>query len=444
MIRDIFFKGPTNFMIVCGLVLMMTFLPERLKKPLKKQGRAIAAGLITVVAVSLIDFYFIDFDTAQTSLEGPLCFAAEVFFGAALLKLSKKEAFYCTVWSYILTELAVQPAVLFADMLSAGRNDRAAVIINSLVYVVMIAVLTVFVRYFLVPQLQTDGRYHVGRQKLLMTSGMIVIYFVISDFQFIFWMLGEEPNEKSVIITVFRAVSGIACLFFLYLQSDVEKRQLAEKERDMIRQLWHRQQQQYKISQESIDAINRKCHDLKYQMEALRKLKDSALLDEQLKEMENSVMIYDSVVKTGNSVLDTVLSEKSLFCEKHQINMTCMADGKSLDFVGSVDLYTILGNALDNAIECVMKLKEIEKRIIQVSVYCEKKLLMIRIRNYCGEKPVFSGDLPVTSKSDRGYHGFGLKSIRYTAEKYGGGMTCRASENEFTLQILLPMPEDKI
>lgn len=439
MIRDIFFKGPTNFMIVCGLVLMMTFLPERLKK----KGLAIAAGLITVVAVSLIDFYFIDFDTAQTSLEGPICFVAEVLFGTALLKMSKKEAFYCTVWSYILTELTAQPAVLLTDVLSAGRSDGAAVIINSLVYVVMIAVLTVFVRCFLVPQLQTDGRYHVGRQKLLMTSGMIVIYFVISDFQFIFWMLGEEPNEKSVIITVFRAVSGIACLFFLYLQSDVEKRQLAEKERDMIRQLWHRQQQQYKISQESIDVINRKCHDLKYQMEALRKLKDSELLDEQLKEMENSVMIYDSVVKTGNSVLDTVLSEKSLFCEKHQINMTCMADGKSLDFVGSVDLYTIFGNALDNAIECVMKLKEVEKRIIQVSVYCEKKLLMIRIRNYCEEKPMFSGELPVTSKSDRGYHGFGLKSIRYTAEKYGGGMTCRVSENEFTLQILLPIPEDK-
>ena len=32
----------------------------------------------------------------------------------------------------------------------------------------------------------------------------------------------------------------------------------------------------------------------------------------------------------------------------------------------------------------------------------------------------FSGGLPLTTKGDNGYHGFGVKSIKSTIEKYGG------------------------
>lgn len=84
--------------------------------------------------------------------------------------------------------------------------------------------------------------------------------------------------------------------------------QKTEQELNMIQQPLYRQQEQYRVLQENIDLINRKCHDLKYQMEALRKLKDEKLIDEQLKELERSAMIYDSIFKTGNPVLDTVLA----------------------------------------------------------------------------------------------------------------------------------------
>ena len=209
----------------------------------------------------------------------------------------------------------------------------------------------------------------------------------------------------------------------------------------MLQQLWYRQQEQLRISQENIDLINRKCHDLKYQMAALRKLGEGREINAQLKEMEQAVMIYDSAMKTGNPVLDTVLTEKSLYCEANHINMTCMADGKKLDFVGKVDLYTMFGNALDNAIESVMHQTDVDKRVIQVSVFHEKRLVMIRVKNYCENKPVFKDGFPVSEKEEKGYHGFGLKSIRYTAEKYGGGVVCQAADHYFVLQILLPIPE---
>ncbi len=48
--------------------------------------------------------------------------------------------------------------------------------------------------------------------------------------------------------------------------------------------------------------------------------------------------------------------------------------------------------------------------------------------------------LPVTSKKEeKGYHGFGLKSIRYTAEKYGGFMTVEAAHGIFMLRVVVPV-----
>ncbi len=164
----------------------------------------------------------------------------------------------------------------------------------------------------------------------------------------------------------------LPAVVLLSLQNDMERVQEAQKELELLNQMWHRQQEQYKLSKENIDIINRKCHDLKHQMAALRAIRDKSEIDRQVSEMENAVMIYDSVIHTGNTALDVVLTEKGLLCEAKQINMTCMVDGKLLNFVDTVDLYTMFGNALDNAIESVIQQQDQQKRVIQVAsrVWC--------------------------------------------------------------------------
>ena len=150
--------------------------------------------------------------------------------------------------------------------------------------------------------------------------------------------------------------------------------------------------------------------------------------------------IYDSAIQTGNRVLDVVLTEKSLYCEAEHITLTCMVDGAKLGFIDQADLYALFGNALDNAIESVMKQRDPAKRVIQVSVYPDNGFLMIRIRNYCDEPIALVDGLPATSKkTDKGYHGYGLRGIRYTAEQYGGTMSVKIAPDSFTLQVVLPL-----
>jgi sensor histidine kinase regulating citrate/malate metabolism len=117
-----------------------------------------------------------------------------------------------------------------------------------------------------------------------------------------------------------------------------------------------------------------------------------------------------------------------------------VADGKQLEFIDPVDLYTILGNAIDNAIEAVRKLEEPDHRVVSVTIYAKQHMSVLQIENYYEGELHFAGGLPVSSKQDHRYHGFGVKSIRSTVEKYGGSISIDTENHIFLLCILLPTP----
>lgn len=230
-------------------------------------------------------------------------------------------------------------------------------------------------------------------------------------------------------------LGGLAILYAHHLQC----RELRMgRELEAVQSVLQKQYQQYQLSKESIDLINRKYHDLKHQIMVLRAEPDAAQREAYLDQMEAEIKNYEAQNKTGNQVLDTVLTSKSLYCAQHGISLTCVIDGTLLDFVEVMDLSAVFGNALDNAIECVERILDPEKRLIHLSVSAQKGFVLIRFENYCEENPTFSEGLPLTTKKDRNFHGYGLKSIRYVVRKYGGTVSARMEKRWFVLQILLP------
>ncbi len=231
-------------------------------------------------------------------------------------------------------------------------------------------------------------------------------------------------------------LGGIAILYAYHVQlSELH----ARREVDALQNVLHAQYTQYQQSQESIELINRKYHDLKHQIAVLRAEADTEKKNACLDRMEEEIKAYEAQNKTGNQVLDTVLTSKSLYCQQHNISLTCVVDGTLLNFMDEMDLCTLFGNALDNAIESVEKVRDLEKRLIHLSVARQKAFVHIRLENtYAGELK-FEGDLPVTTKADSRNHGYGLKSIRQTARKYGGSVTITTRGAWFELRILIPL-----
>mgnify|MGYP000819226831 CR=1 FL=1 len=140
-------------------------------------------------------------------------------------------------------------------------------------------------------------------------------------------------------------LSGIAVLYAYHVQ--VKEIQI-RFEKETLHNIMEMQYKNYQLSKENIDMVNRKYHDLKHQIAVLRSEADPGKREAFLDKMEADIKKYESQNKTGNKVLDTVLTTKSLYCAKHNITFTCVADGTLLDFMDVMDICSIFGNALDN------------------------------------------------------------------------------------------------
>ena len=279
-------------------------------------------------------------------------------------------------------------------------------------------------------------QFDIRPRTTCIASGLAAAIYILSSISYTTLETPFSARGTMEIYTMRTVVyfGGVALLFAYQSQL---RDLLTQREADALRNMLHIQYENYKIRQESVDLINQKYHDLKHQIAVLRAESGeerNAVLDK----MEQEIKAYEAQNDTGNKVLDTVLTGKSLTCSTKNIQLTCVADGAALDFMDVMDVSNLFGNALDNAIESVDKIADPERRLIHLSVARQKGFAAIRIENCYDGELHFANGLPITTKKDVGYHGFGVKSIQNTAAKYGGTATITTHDGWFELRVLIP------
>lgn len=331
------------------------------------------------------------------------------------------EAVYCLTCAY-----AAEHMVFCLRILLGQAGMEGAMEPYRLGYLIL-HVLVYFLAYrFIARKMCHAGHYETGnvRSVLLMLTvlGMVLVLSLLSTFY------GFQRLHS--------LYAFICCAFMLFSQRNQSIEKRLQREMDVREHLWAMNKAQYELSKDTIAMINRKCHDLKHQIGALRYIEDSSQRRKVIGSIEDSVMIYDSILKTGNPIFDTVLTEKSLICQREKIHLTGMMDGRLLGFMDPVDLYTVFGNALDNAIESNLRLPAGRERWIEIRVYQKLGLVVVQMENPYDKEPDTSHGLPKTVKQDKSSHGFGLQSITDTVEQYGGQVKIKAEEGCFLLQML--------
>lgn len=364
-----------------------------------------------------------------------LAFSALFFLFAILFFLlcgdmGLPAALYCAVWAQISQQLTSEAFDLIQKAVSSVLDWPAPVWV--FIAAALFAAVYCLLAFTIARWMPVEGRYVVGPRQLTLALLLQVIFQGLAQLLLRDIRLGGT-------YALFILLAQAYCAVMLYFQYTLFSKSAMRQELETLRRIWHQQKQQYQLSRETIAIINRKCHDLKHQVAAMRMMAGPEERERYLSEIEESVRIYDSIFQTGNEVLDTILTEKSLICEANEIALNCVADGGALAFLDPVDLYSMLGNALDNAIEGVRGFEEREKRLIDVLIRKEQKLLLIQVINPVAGRLVFQDGLPASTKADDGYHGFGLKSIRHTAQKYGGFLTVNLEHGCFVLRILLSL-----
>lgn len=208
-----------------------------------------------------------------------------------------------------------------------------------------------------------------------------------------------------------------------------------------LERLIERENKYYETMINNIDVVNMKAHDLKH---FISELQEGGYADsDELAEIQTAVEQYEHNIKTGNKVLDVVLTEKSYLARNDGIAFSMMVQGGELDFMRSGDLTSLFGNIIDNAIEYERTVADRDKRCILLKVFRKGELILIHAENYCVTDIEYKNDLPKTTKGSNDYHGYGLKSVRYVAKKYGGNVNINRSGDLFVIDVVLPVPTQR-
>jgi hypothetical protein len=228
---------------------------------------------------------------------------------------------------------------------------------------------------------------------------------------------------------IYAIISGI---LVLQVQFGTLENHHLTRDMDTMRELIHQQHTQFQASKESAQLVQEKYHDLKQMIGTL----SDHISQRELEQLQTSLGQYDAIAQTGNQVLDVILTEKKMLCQKEQIHITCMAGGVELGFMEELDLYSLLSNALTNAIEAVTKLPKETERYITLTIQQEGGMTFFHVENPFAGEVSFEQGLPKSNRDSR-YHGFGMKSMERTAQKYNGTLTAMASDGIFYLDVVL-------
>lgn len=246
-----------------------------------------------------------------------------------------------------------------------------------------------------------------------------------------------ESLALDIVVKIFCILFGIEVLFACTHIFFLNER---DHQIDVLHQLWRQDKAQFESIKANMDVINMKCHDLKHILDKIA----GKLTAEETEALRSAIEFYDSSIKTGNEVLDVVLCEKAMACQRDGIRFTCMADGSLLDFLTPVQIYTLFGNIMDNAMEAVRKLPEPELRVISLVCRADGGQLRIEESNYFTGSLSLHGALPETLKGDASRHGYGTRSIQYIARLYGGDMSIESSGSMFFLNVWFPLRQQDV
>ena len=361
-------------------------------------------------------------------------FAAAVLF---VFDVRPWTAFFCATAGYTLQNIASGIVELLRILLTGRANVQLAEPTAALVTIGVLIVTYAAGYWLFVRRVNIKGLLEAQNSLMLSMFAVVVVTVIGFDLLIKGLAIVGIPFRYLVLL---RLVHPLVCVFVLFSEYELLYAKHADDERLETERLLAERERQYRLSRENIEAINIKCHDIRHQ---IRHLSESgAVVDGAvLADIAREVNIYDSVVETGNEALDTILTEKSLTCSGEGIVLTVMADGSALGFMAPADIYALFGNALDNAIEAVRKVSDPERRAISLSVRRQQRMVAVSVENCCdGEVQLAADGLPETTKGDTVNHGFGMRSMRLIAERYGGSLHTGVQSDVFYLNVLLADP----
>lgn len=279
-------------------------------------------------------------------------------------------------------------------------------------------------------------RYNIQPKDVIILTFVFLLLFCVS-FTSTYVYLNLNKKEAFIIDFGTAVLSVYFFIQFLYSKNVSYLRNQEQHNKIKIVQL----QQQFLFYQEKLkdeERIRSIYHDMKNHLLVLEQQNNSLETEETIEKLKQEMAMYEDYVHTGNGILDIILKEKAELAREKHIEFSVTASLNGIDFIEPLDISTIFGNGLDNAIEASEKLQE-EQRVIIVKAGRIQNFFSILIENNCIME---SGDIKKhTSKQDNFLHCFGILNMEKASKKYDGQLVAKCENGKFSLKILIPVPQ---
>lgn len=180
-------------------------------------------------------------------------------------------------------------------------------------------------------------------------------------------------------------------------------------------------------------------HDFHNHIQALLALSgEEEKTREYLLNLNDDLIRVDSILKTGNVMVDAILNSKLSLIRSREIEVNAKAWVPDNLRIAEIDLCVVIGNLLDNAMEACLRQPAEEHRFIRVFLGVLKNQLYLSVSNSMAGAAQKTGGKYTSTKGAEG-HGYGLLRVDRIAEKYGGYVNRQSEEGAFVTEILLPL-----
>lgn len=269
------------------------------------------------------------------------------------------------------------------------------------------------------------------RISLPMKLQLIVVLIIAVPTVACFTTIYFIPDQPAIVypLCVVVVFSNLSCILLVeYLHKSTQEMYHAQKLK--------MQQNYYEAKLKNEERIRSIYHDMKNHLLVMESKQNTEETRQMAETLRSQIADYEDYVHTGNEFLDIILKDKAAKAREKQIDFSAMVDFHGIDFMEPLDISTIFGNAIDNAIEASENLPEY-KRLITVKAERVRDMLLITIENNTQPGNHLTEG---TTKKDRFVHGFGIPNIKKAVEKYSGQCNFQQKERVYRLKILIPCP----
>lgn len=396
--------------------------------------KIIAYIIFSFIADAII--YSNDLDSLLGTLLSLFLYILVFYRGTLMEKISALLVFYPVLISVNYLMMDIGSRLFFTEVRAGGGEagqSAELLLLSTAIHTVSLLLRFIFWIgiWLLLRKILPKIASHITIRMWVVIDAVMLASFV-AVFTIIYFM----PRDVAIVYPICGAsiFSSFGCMYLAAYICDAMQNAYRIQELEM-------QSNYYKDRVRDEERVRSIYHDLKNHLLILQSdSRDEQMTKQSFQTLQEQIEGYENYHHTGSEVLDIILRDKAKRAQEKQIDFSAAVSFEDGGFIDPLDISTIFGNALDNAIEASEKLLE-EQRLITVKAGRVRDMLFITVANNTLFTGDVSGAVPEgTTKKDSFIHGFGLPNIRKAVERYEGQCNISSEKGVFTLKIVIPVP----